>query len=55
VFLNKSKLIHVGFNDPLLAKEANSEQEALHCYLPVRDEILDFVREKLPSMMSHLK
>jgi len=49
VFPGKTKVIHVGFDDPpRLAKEANSEQEALDCYRRVRDEIKTFI-ETLPE------
>jgi arsenate reductase len=44
VFPNKTKKIHVGFDDPpRLSKAAKSEEEALIHYRRVRDEIRDFV------------
>ncbi len=44
VFSTKSKVVHVGFDDPpKLAKKARSEEEALNCYRKVRDEIKEFV------------
>lgn len=50
-FLTKAKLVHVGFDDPpKLAKEAADEEAALDCYRRVRDEIRDFVRDRLPGM-----
>lgn len=52
-FLTKAKLVHVGFDDPpKLAKEAASEDAALDCYRRVRDEICNFVRDKLPELYS---
>jgi len=51
-FLTKAKLVHVGFDDPpKLAKEAASEEAALDCYRRVRDEICDFVRDKLSALI----
>ncbi|MEP3479493.1 MAG: arsenate reductase ArsC [Fuerstiella sp.] len=51
-FLTKSKLVHVGFDDPpKLAKEAASEEEALDCYRRVRDEIKAFIETKLTSLL----
>ncbi|HBC87628.1 MAG TPA: arsenate reductase [Lentisphaeria bacterium] len=48
-FPGKTKVIHVGFDDPpQLAKSAKSEEEALSHYRRVRDEIRDFV-EKTPD------
>jgi arsenate reductase len=50
VFPGKTKIIHVGFDDPPgLAKKAKIEKEALDCYRRVRDQIRDFVR-KLPDI-----
>lgn len=50
LFLTQSKLIHVGFDDPpKLAREASGGEDALHHYRRVRDEIRDFVRDKLVS------
>ncbi len=49
IFPGKTKVIHVGFDDPpRLAKEAENEEEALNIYRRVRDEIKAFV-EKLPG------
>ncbi|WP_372721263.1 arsenate reductase ArsC [Novipirellula sp.] len=51
-FLTQAKLVHVGFDDPpKLAKQAASEQEALDQYRRVRDEIRDFVRERLADLI----
>ncbi|NIP24952.1 MAG: arsenate reductase ArsC [Phycisphaerae bacterium] len=49
LFPGKTKVFHVGFDDPpKLAQEAGSEEEALDCYRRVRDEIKVFV-EKMPE------
>ncbi len=49
----KTKVIHVGFDDPpQLAKSAKTDEEALNHYRRVRDEIAAFVRtlpESLPE------
>ncbi len=51
-FLTKAKLVHVGFDDPpKLAKQANSEEAALDQYRRVRDEIRDFVEDRLLTML----
>lgn len=52
-YLGKSRLIHVGFDDPpKLAKTAATEAEALSHYRRVRDEIKDFVAERLGGLLS---
>lgn len=52
VFLAKAPVVHVGFDDPpKLAQSATSEEEALQHYRRVRDEIRDFVRDRLPRML----
>jgi len=52
VFTGKTKVVHVGFDDPpKLAELATSEDEALDCYRRVRDEIKSLV-EKLPDELS---
>lgn len=52
-FLTKSKLVHVGFDDPpKLAKDAANDQEALAHYSRVRDEIRDFVQQRLPNLLA---
>lgn len=51
-FSGKAHIIHVGFDDPpKLAKEATSEEEALQHYRRVRDEIRDFVNNRLPKLL----
>ncbi len=53
VFPGKTKVVHVGFDDPpRLAKQAKTEEEALTCYRRVRDEIKLFV-EKLPQILKN--
>jgi len=52
VFPRKTKVIHVGFDDPpRLAKEAETEEEALSYYRCVRDEIKEFI-ETLPETLN---
>ena len=52
-FLRKSRVVHVGFDDPpKLAKSAASEEEALNHYRRVRDEIRDFVKTQLAGLVS---
>jgi arsenate reductase (thioredoxin) len=49
IFPGKTKIIHVGFNDPpRLAKTARNEAEALGHFRRVRDEIWAFI-ETLPQ------
>ena len=44
VFPGKTKVVHVGFEDPpKLAKDAKSEEEAMSHYRRVRDEIRTFI------------
>ncbi len=44
VYLGKSTVIHVGFDDPpKLAAEVDGKEEKLDCYRAVRDQIRDFV------------
>jgi arsenate reductase (thioredoxin) len=51
VFPGKTKVTHVGFDDPpRLAKDAATEEEALEHYRRVRDEIRAFV-ETLPEVL----
>ena len=55
VFPGKTKVIHVGFDDPpKLAKEAADENEALDCYRRVRDQIRAFI-EFLPESLKPKK
>lgn len=43
-FPGKTKVIHVGFEDPpKLVLNAKTEEEKLNCYRKVRDQIKDFV------------
>ncbi|MBN1803628.1 MAG: arsenate reductase ArsC [Sedimentisphaerales bacterium] len=52
VFPDKAKVIHVGFDDPpKLAKEVETEEQALACYRRVRDEIKQFV-QTLPEALN---
>ena len=45
MFPGKTTVVHVGFDDPpRLAKEAETEEDALNCYRSVRDEIKAFVQ-----------
>lgn len=51
-FLGSSRVVHVGFDDPpKLAKSAATEEEALGHYRRVRDEIRDFVRDELVTLL----
>lgn len=51
LFPGKTKVVHVGFDDPpWLAKAAKTEEEALGHYRRVRDEIRDFVAQ-LPEKL----
>jgi arsenate reductase len=52
-FLGKARAVHVGFDDPpKLAKTAATEEEALGHYRRVRDEIRQFVSEKLVDLLT---
>ena len=52
-FLGKSRVVHVGFNDPpKLARDATTEEEAIGHYRRVRDEIRAFVATDLPKLLS---
>jgi arsenate reductase len=47
-FLTKARVVHVGFDDPpKLAKTAATEEEGLAHYRRVRDEIRQFIVDKL--------
>ena len=51
IFPGKTKVVHVGFNDPpRLAKYAASEEDALRHYRTVRDQIREFV-EHMPGAL----
>jgi arsenate reductase len=55
VFPGRAKVLHVAFEDPpRLAQGARNEEEALHHYRCVRDEIKAFV-ETLPDRLSASK
>jgi arsenate reductase len=46
------KLVHYGFDDPpYLARDAKTEAEALKHYRRVRDEIKQFIENKLESVL----
>jgi len=52
LFLGKTKVIHVGFDDPpKLAKTAANEEEALNHYRRIRDEIRMFI-EQMPANLN---
>lgn len=52
LFTGAPRMVHVGFEDPpRLAKGARTEEEALHHYRRVRDEIRAFV-ERLPEALA---
>ena len=51
--LGKARVVHVGFDDPpKIAKAAATEDEALGHYRRVRDEIRQFVSEKLGDFLA---
>lgn len=53
VFPGNATIVHVGFDDPpALARTARTEEEALHHYRRVRDEIRAFV-ESLPDVLKN--
>ena len=55
VFPGKTRVIHVGFDDPpALAKTAASEEEALNHYRRVRDEIRDWIHT-LPEALDRTR
>ena len=44
VYLGKSKVVHVGFQDPpKMAEAVEGEENKLDCYREVRDQIRDFI------------
>jgi len=50
-FPTKTKVIHVGFDDPpRLAKMVEEEEEKLNCYRRVRDQIKEFI-QTLPEAL----
>lgn len=51
VFPGKTRVVHVGFDDPpRLAEACQTGEEKLACYRRVRDEIRTFI-EKLPEIL----
>lgn len=54
LFLGKTKVVHMGFQDPpRMAKAVMTDEEKLDCYRRVRDEIRKFV-EKCPEVLASL-
>ena len=52
IFPGRTKMVHVGFDDPpRLAKDAQTEEEALRHYRRIRDEIRTYV-ETLPDALT---
>lgn len=50
--LTKTKVVHVGFDDPpKLAQAETDPEKALDHYRRVRDEIRDFIRDRLPALL----
>ncbi len=51
LFLSKTKVVHVGFQDPpRMAREVKTDEEKLECYRRVRDEIEQFI-VKCPKIL----
>jgi arsenate reductase len=51
IYPGKTKVVHVGFDDPpVLAKDAQSDDQAMPHYRRVRDEIKAFI-ERLPQAL----
>lgn len=51
-FHGDARVVHVGFDDPpKLAQGASTEEEGLQHYRRVRDEIREFVSQKLPELL----
>ncbi|MBT3194510.1 MAG: arsenate reductase ArsC [Verrucomicrobia bacterium] len=52
LFSGKTRVVHVGFDDPpKLAAAASTEEEALNCYRRVRDEIKAFIKGMPENLM----
>ncbi|RMF97802.1 MAG: arsenate reductase ArsC [Candidatus Schekmanbacteria bacterium] len=52
VFPGRTKVIHIGFDDPpKMAEKKETQEEKLNCYRKVRDEIKEFV-ETLPESLN---
>jgi len=48
IFIGKTKVVHVGFEDPpKLAKEFDKEEDKLNCYRKVRDQIKIYIEGQL--------
>jgi len=55
IFTGRTKIMHVGFDDPpRLAKDAQTEEEALRHYRRIRDEIRTYI-ETLPNALVRRK
>ena len=55
IFPGSTRMVHVGFDDPpRLAKDAQTEEEALRHYRRIRDEIRTYV-ETLPDALVRIK
>lgn len=53
VFAAKTRIVHIGFDDPpKLAAHAATEEEAMHHYRRIRDEIRAYI-ETLPESLNH--
>lgn len=51
-YLTKARVVHVGFDDPpKLAKNATSPEEMIAPYRRVRDEIREFIENRLPALL----
>lgn len=49
IFSGQARIVHRGFEDPPhLARDAQTDAEALPHYRRVRDEIRDYIRDNLP-------
>ena len=50
--LTKTRVVHVGFDDPpKLAQGETDPEKALDHYRRVRDEIREFIRDRLPALL----
>ena len=51
-FLSAAQVVHVGFDDPpKLAKDEATEEEGLNHYRRVRDEIRQFINDRLLTLL----
>jgi arsenate reductase len=56
VFPGKTRVVHVGFDDPpKMAAEVETEEEKLECYRNVRDDIRSYVLNLLDGLVSESK